>query len=84
MPTKTVPKHFGHIIAAERRRLGLSVYALARLVGLKAQTIHNLERGSEPLFGTARRLAAALGLDLDGIAAQLPPPEPPIILEKSV
>lgn len=70
---------FGQVLQGLRQQQGLTVYALAQQAGLSAQTVHDLERlQREPHFDTVRRLAAVLGIGLDGIASQLPPVSLPL------
>jgi non-specific serine/threonine protein kinase len=54
---------FGAALRRHRRAAGLTQEALAERAGLGVRTVQGLERGpGHPLRGTARRLAAGLGL----------------------
>ena len=55
---------FGHLLKEYRLAAGLTQEALAERAGVSARNIQHLERGeNRPLKDTARRIAAALGLD---------------------
>lgn len=63
----------GRLIARRRLELGLSRSGLSRLTGLNWDLLEALERSGEPPFVTldaARRIASALGVDLDAIATR--------------
>jgi transcriptional regulator with XRE-family HTH domain len=64
MPPDAPPALLGVIVRARRRERRLTQAELARLVGVTAQTISNLERGeTERVNGaTLSRLAGALGV----------------------
>jgi transcriptional regulator with XRE-family HTH domain len=64
MPPDAPPALLGVIVRARRRERRLTQAELARLVGVTAQTISNLERGeTERVNGaTLARLAGALGV----------------------
>lgn len=64
MPPDAPPALLGVIVRARRRERHLTQVELARLVGVTAQTISNLERGeTERVNGaTLSRLAGALGV----------------------
>jgi len=49
---------------------GMSEYRLAKLSGLKAQTIARLTAGSVPNVETARAVADGLGLSLDWLCGR--------------
>ncbi|GEM_PF-3449775 len=51
-------------LRAARERLGLSMYALARLVGVTKDSIYRYERGYPATESTARKLAEILGEDV--------------------
>jgi transcriptional regulator with XRE-family HTH domain len=62
---------FGAALVYFRERAGITQAELARRSGVDAATILALERGeSEPHWGTARKLAAGLGVPLDALAAE--------------
>jgi transcriptional regulator with XRE-family HTH domain len=53
--------HFGHFLAAARKRKGLDQAELGRLVGVKQQTVSRWEAGSRPRVREFAKLASALG-----------------------
>jgi len=64
-----IAARFGHRIAAERKRRGLSVVALAAGSGVGRTIIRNLETGQKGChLDSAVLLAAALGISLDGLS----------------
>jgi transcriptional regulator with XRE-family HTH domain len=46
---------------------GLTQQALAQRAGVRRETVSRVERGASPQLRTARALADALGLDVDGL-----------------
>lgn len=66
-------KSLAQVISSARIRAGLSQHALAREVGIAANHLARIESGTKalPRFDTVARLAAALGLSLDDVAAEL-------------
>jgi transcriptional regulator with XRE-family HTH domain len=59
------------LLQAERKRRGLSKYALSARCGLTQQTIGYVERGlRQPSFETVLRLADGIGIDLADILKQ--------------
>jgi transcriptional regulator with XRE-family HTH domain len=60
-----VPSHAVSRIETARRRAGLTQAELADRAGLCRETISRLERGEEPMLGTALAVANALGTGLD-------------------
>ena len=61
------------VLRTARERAGLSQHQLAEEAGLAGNHLQRLESGTKalPRFDTVARLAAALGLSLDDIAAEL-------------
>jgi transcriptional regulator with XRE-family HTH domain len=72
---------FAVLLAAVRRRAGVSQYALARRSGVSKQALSLLEKGDrEPSWETVQRLALALGVDCSAFQdpdLTLPPQGPP-------
>ena len=69
----------GTLVARRRLRLGLSRTDLARLTGLSWDLIASIEERGEPpalTLDAARRLASALAVDLNSLAAPHGRPEP--------
>lgn len=67
MPTKTAPPFASHLLALRQAR-GLSRQQLADAVGCSKMQIWRLERGlCQPRLDTLRKLAAALGVTLNGL-----------------
>ena len=65
MKSKVLEKKFGEKLKVLRAAAKLSQRELASKVGIKQQSLQALEVGkTEPLFGTAVRLAKALGVDI--------------------
>jgi transcriptional regulator with XRE-family HTH domain len=64
MPTK-VTNTFAARLTALREARGWTVYRLAKLTGLTASTVHNLEAGSDPGWKTVQALADALGCSVE-------------------
>ncbi|WP_137897221.1 helix-turn-helix transcriptional regulator [Sphingomonas sp. 2SG] len=63
-PASAVPRDFGGLLAARRIELGWSQARLARMTGLRRETIVRLERGRRaPTADTVFRLQAALNLE---------------------
>jgi len=63
MSTET-DEYFGALLRRYRLKAGLTQEALAERAGVSVRNVQNLERGeNRPLPDTARRLAAALGLE---------------------
>ena len=59
------------LLCAERKRQGLSKYAVEQRCGLSQQMIGYVERGlRRPSLETALRMAGGLGVDLAEIIAQ--------------
>ena len=59
-----------HSIKARRRELGLTQAALAMAVGVSLRTLKGWELGeTQPGIDAAARLASALGVSLDDLAA---------------
>jgi transcriptional regulator with XRE-family HTH domain len=56
---------FGKRLKELREQAALSQYALAKKSGLTAQTIANVEGGSEPTWPTVLRLARALDVSVE-------------------
>src|SRR4051812_3962138 len=79
LKTKKVNPAFGRRLAELREAAGLTQAALAEKGGIPLGTIRELEQGRrEPLFSNMQKLAAALGVSLDGWpAAALPDDAPP-------
>ncbi|MBQ6323039.1 MAG: helix-turn-helix domain-containing protein [Lachnospiraceae bacterium] len=65
MARNVPPSRLGAVIAAKRKKLGLSQRQLAEQVGLNNATISKLEKDPslEPDIRTLQKLAEALGLD---------------------
>ena len=65
MARNVPPYRLGAVIAAKRKKLGLSQRQLAEQVGLNNATISKLEKDPslEPDIRTLQKLAEALGLD---------------------
>lgn len=65
MARNVPPSRLGAVIAAKRKKLGLSQRQLAEQVGLNNATISKLEKDPslEPDIRTLQKLADALGLD---------------------
>ena len=65
MARNVPPSRLGAVIAAKRKKLGLSQRQLAEQVGLNNATISKLEKDPslEPDIRTIQKLAEALGLD---------------------
>lgn len=65
MARNVSPSRLGAVIAAKRKKLGLSQRQLAEQVGLNNATISKLEKDPslEPDIRTLQKLAEALGLD---------------------
>jgi len=70
-PDKTyhaVGSHVARLLCEERKRQGLSRYAVAKRCGLSEQMIGYVERGMRnPSLETVLRLTAALNVDLGKI-----------------
>jgi transcriptional regulator with XRE-family HTH domain len=65
----------GHRLKRLRQEAGLSQSQLARAAGVPEGSLRNWEQGRrEPLFGTAVRLARAMGISLDDLAGPAPAP----------
>jgi len=63
------PEDFAATLASLREAKGWSKYRLAKLSGVSAQHLLRLERGDQqPSLEVARKLAAALGCDLNAFA----------------
>jgi transcriptional regulator with XRE-family HTH domain len=61
-------KRTGQIIKSARLKAGLTQVELAKKAGLHANTVARIERGEEkPTFGTAKKLAIALNIDINDI-----------------
>ena len=65
MARNVPPSRLGAVIAAKRKKLGLSQRQFAEKAGLNNATISKLEKDPslEPDFRTIRKLAGELGLD---------------------
>lgn len=83
-PDANIAAVFGHRLRYERKRRDWSLSALARAAGFsqgrgkrsRREVISRYERGEiVPLLSTAKRLADALGVDLDTLVTE--PPETP-------
>lgn len=73
MPPLKQFETFGRLIVWLREKQKLTRCDLARQSGLSRQTLHKLEMyGCPPSFDTVRRIASALGVSLDEIAARMP------------
>jgi transcriptional regulator with XRE-family HTH domain len=64
-------KYVGEALKAARERAGLTQNTLARRVGMTAAQVSQVESGRrvDPQFSTVARLAKAVGISLDEIAA---------------
>lgn len=59
------------ILREERKRRGLSIYALSAQCGLAQQTISYVERGlRQPSFETVLRIADGIGISLEDVLKQ--------------
>ena len=64
----STPGRMGSQLAAVRALSGFTQRGLGEAAGISARQVANLEAGrSEPLLSTARRIAGALGVNLDGV-----------------
>lgn len=67
-------KALGQVIAAERKRLGLTQEGLADACGIHTTYVSQLERGlKSPTVRVLRKLAFALGVATAGIIARAEP-----------
>jgi transcriptional regulator with XRE-family HTH domain len=66
-----VAKQIGDALRDARERAGISQSALARMTGIAPNIVSRIEAGERPnpQFATVARLARALGISLDGLAA---------------
>lgn len=68
----TLSEQFGRNLFRERRRLGVTQEALARMAGLHRSEIQKLEAGRrDPRLRTIVRVADALGIDPAGLVEGL-------------
>lgn len=71
MERKT-PHPFGKLIVEERKRIGLSQYALAQRLNKNTREIAIIEKGlREPRFGTLMKIAEALEIPVGELAEKL-------------
>jgi DNA-binding XRE family transcriptional regulator len=64
VPRKRQPPNFGFMMCYYRVLRGYSNYRLAKLASLPLTTVLNIEKGSDPKWSTALKLADALGLNI--------------------
>lgn len=64
-------KKVGLVLRAARESAGISQSALARRIGISAGQLAQIENGqrADPYFSSVARIAGALGLSLDSVAA---------------
>ena len=66
------PHPFGNLIIQERKRIGLSQYALAKRLGKNTRELAIIEKGlREPRFSTLLKLADALEIPVGELAEKL-------------
>ena len=66
------PHPFGALIVQERKRIGLTQYALAKRLNKNTRELAIIEKGlREPRFSTLMKLADALGLGVGELAEKL-------------
>jgi len=66
------PHPFGELIVQERKRIGLTQYALAKRLNKNTRELAIIEKGlREPRFSTLMKLADALGLGVGELAEKL-------------
>jgi transcriptional regulator with XRE-family HTH domain len=79
MPVLEVGELIGDTIKRLRQANGLTQQQLAGAAGLSLSLIAALEQGTadDPKLSTAKAIARVLGVGLDELAADAPPPEKP-------
>lgn len=67
-----VPHPFGEIIVQERKRIGLTQYALAKRLNKNTRELAIIEKGlREPRFSTLMKLAEALEIPVGELAERV-------------
>lgn len=66
------PHPFGELVVQERKRIGLTQYALAKRLNKNTREVAIIEKGlREPRFSTLMKLSEALGLPVGEMAEKL-------------
>ena len=67
-----IPHPFGELIVQERKRIGLTQYALAKRLNKNTRELAIIEKGfREPRFGTLMKMADALDIPVGELAEKL-------------
>jgi transcriptional regulator with XRE-family HTH domain len=67
-----IPHPFGELIVQERKRIGLTQYALAKRLNKNTREVAIIEKGlREPRFSTLMKLSEALGIPVGEMAEKL-------------
>ena len=67
-----IPHPFGELIIQERKRIGLTQYALAKRLNKNTRELAIIEKGlREPRFGTLMKIADALEIPVGELAEKL-------------
>lgn len=84
----TEEKRLGKVVQAARRSAGLTQQALCQKSGLSYSTLAKIERGAikAPSIFTIQQISNTLDMSLDqlmqGVAASVPQPKPPLVAAK--
>ena len=67
-----IPHPFGELIVQERKRIGLTQYALAKRLNKNTRELAIIEKGlREPRFSTLMKVAEALDISVGELAEKL-------------